>query len=76
MLQDALQTLVVTCAVGLTPAPPGLHLDVGTGGQEGGAGAVLALLGGADLGVVTLAIHLKQETQQSQLCQTGKPVRR
>ena len=50
----------MTCAVGLTPAPPGLQLDVGAGGQEGGAGAVLALLGGADLGVVTLAArHLE-----------------
>ena len=67
----------MTCAVGLTPAPPGLHLDVGAGGQEGGAGAVLALLGGADLGVVTLAArHLALDPLQSQQCCARKPVSR
>ena len=52
----------MTCVRLLAPlAPPGLLLKVGTGGQEGGIGAVLALLGGADLAVLTWTIDLKQE---------------
>ena len=51
----------MTCVRLLAPlAPPGLLLKVGTGGQEGGIGAVLALLGGADLAVLTWTIDLKQ----------------
>ena len=69
--------MTVTC-VGLAPAPPGLGLHVGAGGQEGGVGAVLSVLSillGTDLDVLSVLtlVHLKQDPQQSAICQTRKP---